>query len=96
MTSELLRYVRDNRRVCPVPLRWKELWEMLPNRECVGGGRNSALPIILAAWGDTPALIKMLRLEEHIRYAETNNVLSEVDKFLRGLAEEEWAHLGDF
>lgn len=62
----------------------------------LGGGWNPALPLILAAWADTPALVKTLRLEEHIRYAEANNVLPEVDTFLRGLAEEEWAHLGDF
>ena len=26
----LLEFVRSNRRVCPLPKRWNELWEMLP------------------------------------------------------------------
>jgi hypothetical protein len=38
----------------------------------------------------------MLRLREHIEYAEMHGVLADVERFLRSLPEEEWAHLGDF
>jgi len=40
--------------------------------------------------------MKATRLEEHIRYAEAHGVLDDVDRYLRGLSEEDWAHLGDF
>jgi hypothetical protein len=50
MLHDLLNYVRDNRRVCPVPQRWNELWEMLPDRKRVGNGWEPPLPLILAAW----------------------------------------------
>jgi hypothetical protein len=45
---------------------------------------------------DTPAMLKMLRLQEHIEYAQAHGVLADVDAFLRSLPEEDWAHLGDF
>ena len=96
MLDALLEYVRQEGRVCPMPQRWNELWEMLPGRRRVGNGWEPGLPLILAAWWDTPALAKMLRLEAHIHHAETHGVLAEVDRFLRSLAREDWAHLRDF
>jgi len=50
----------------------------------------------LAAWRETSAFMKVTRLEEHIRYAEAHGVLEGVDRYLRGLPEEDWAHLDDF
>jgi hypothetical protein len=95
MLDELLTYVRAHSRVCPMPGPWNALWEMLPNRVRVGGGSEPALPLILSAWWHTPALLKMIRLEEHVRYAAHHGVLTEVDAFLRALPESEWAHLGE-
>jgi hypothetical protein len=68
---------------------------MLPNRRRAGGGWAPALPLILMAWHDTPALPKMQRLKEHIDWAEEHGVLDKVDKFLRSLSESVWAHVGD-
>jgi hypothetical protein len=90
MLDELLAYVRENGRICPT--RWHELWEMLPGRR-VGSGSEPPLPLILGAW-DSPALLKILRLQEHIRYAEAHGCLRAVDRYLRGLAESDWEHLG--
>lgn len=95
MKDDLVRYCRENRRVCPMPPQWNALWEMLPNRTRVGGGWEPALPLILAAWHEASALAKMMRLKEHIDWAEQHGVLDEVDKFLRSLSESEWAHLGE-
>jgi hypothetical protein len=52
------------------------------------------LPLILAAWYE-PDLSKMLRLEEHLKWASNNNALNNVDQFLRKLPESEWFHFGD-
>jgi hypothetical protein len=68
--ESLVAYCRQDGRVCPQPPLWNELWEMLPNRQRVGSGWEPPLPLILAAWHTTPALSKMLRLEDHIRWAE--------------------------
>jgi len=71
------------------------LCELLPDRKRVGAGWEPALPLILAAWHDTPYLMKMLRLAEHIEWAAEHGALETVATFLRGLREEEWFHSGD-
>lgn len=98
MTSqlkELLAFCRANGRICPVPMKWNELWELLPNRQRQGGGWHPSLPLILAAWWVATPSQKQERLEQHLVYAEENNMLDDVDKFLRGLNEKEWYHEGD-
>jgi hypothetical protein len=47
--ESLVAFCRENDRVCPLPLLWNELWEMLPNRSQVGVGWQPPLPLILAA-----------------------------------------------
>lgn len=95
MLDDLLRYVRAEGRVCPVPTRWNELWEMLPERRRVGNGWDPPPPLILAAWWHSSALEKMLRLAEHIEYASRRGALEKINRYLRSLPEEEWSHLGD-
>lgn len=79
-----------------MPLRWNALWEMLPDRARTGGGWKPVPPLILGAWHDTPALMKILRLKEHVDWADQHGALEEVDKFLRSLPESEWAHFGEY
>ena len=93
--EDVMIEVRRNNRVCPQPRRWTELYDLLPNKRRQGGGWEPALPLILAAWWDTPAMLKMLRLQEHIEWAATHGVLDTVHEFLAGLKEEDWHHLGD-
>lgn len=88
--EELLKYVCENGRVCPTPQEWHALWEMLPDRQRTNDGWKPPLPLILSAWWDTPALLKMIRLEEHIRYAEEHGVLDQVDAYLRSLTPDQW------
>ncbi len=85
--DELLRYVRENSRICPMPEHWQEVYRMLPE-----GAGKPAVPLIPAA-EDSPALFRMLRLEEHIRYADQEGVLIEVAQYLRKLDEPAWLHL---
>lgn len=74
-TAELLTYSRLNDRVCPQPQRWQALWEMLPDRKRAGSGWQPSVPLILAAWHDTPAILKMARLAEHIEWAAAHGAL---------------------
>lgn len=80
----LLEYVRADGRVCPQPRQWDALWKLLPAKEEV------ALPLILAAWWDTPDLMKMLRFREHIEHAAAKGALDAADRFLRALPQEDW------
>ena len=93
--ENLVAYCRENNRVCPLPAHWNRLWEMLPNRTQVGAGWQPSLPLILAAWHDTSAVSKMLRLAEHIEWASQHGTLESVASFLRNLDEEDWYHVGD-
>ncbi len=93
--ESLLTYCRENARVCPMLKRWSALWELLPDRRRVGGGWEPPLPLILAAWHDTPGMLRMLRLAEHIEWAAAHGALEAAPAFLRGLREHEWFHLGD-
>ena len=93
--ESLISYCRENSRVCPMPMQWDALWNLLPNRKRVGSGWEPALPLILAAWHDTPALSKILRLEEHIRWADEQKALDEISTFLRNLPEDQWIHLDE-
>lgn len=91
--ESLIAYCRDNNRVCPLPQRWDALWKLLPNP---GGEHGRPLaPLILAAWHDTPAMLKMLRLADHIEWAAKHDALQPVAAFLHGLREDEWFHLGE-
>jgi hypothetical protein len=74
---------------------WQKLWEMLPNRKQTGAGWEPPLPLILAAWHETPAMLKMSRLAKHIEWAEKHSALEPVETFLRSLREEDWHHVGE-
>lgn len=98
MTSSLdslLEYCADLDRVCPQPMRWNELWKMLPDRQRRGGGWQPSVPLILGGWWHSSNLEKMLRLKEHIEWAESHGCLAQVDAFIRGLSKDEWHYLGD-
>jgi hypothetical protein len=93
--ESLIAFCRENARVCPMPQRWTALRDLLPNRTRVGVGWQPPLPLILGAWSDTPGMLKMLRLTEHIEWAAKHGALESVALYLRGLGEEDWFHLGD-
>ena len=93
--ENLIKYCQEKNRVCPMPQKWDELWKMLPNKKRIGFAWEPSLPLILAAWHDTPALFKMIRLQEHIKWAETHSFFENVSIFLRTLPENEWFHIGD-
>src|SRR5215813_15016568 len=93
--DSLTVYCRDDKRVCPLPKAWQQLWEMLPEKRRTVDAWEPAMPLIGPAWHETPAMLKMVRLAEHIQWAAKHNALPEVAAFLRGLREDEWHHLGE-
>ena len=93
--ESLIAYSRENSRICPMPDEWNALWELLPERGRVGGGWEPPLPLILAAWHDTPGLLKMLRAARHIEWAAEHGALERVAAFLRDLREDQWFHGDD-
>ncbi len=93
--EQALEEAQKNDRVCPQPQKWNELYELLPNRVRRGNGWEPDLPLILAAWWDTPAIQKILRLREHIEWASEHGCLDVIYEFMQNLMEEEWFHIGE-
>jgi len=88
--QSLLAYV-ESKGVCPIPHYWKQLWQMLPSgRSGWFGGRQSPPPLMLEKWWETPPAAKLTRLRQQIEWAAEHGALDKVDRFLRGLRDEEW------
>ena len=94
-TESLISYCRDNKRVCPQPPLWNELWTRLPDKQQKGTGWEPPLPLILAAWHHASGMQKMLRLAEHIHWAESHGQREQTAAHLRNLTEDQWHHLGE-
>lgn len=91
MTVEtLIAESTAQRRVCPQPKAWKELWEMLPARIQKGAGWEPPLPLILGAWHYTSDLEKRERFHLHLRWADQHGALPAVATFLSKLSTEDW------
>ena len=88
--EDILLFAQADKRVCPVPTRWNDLWETLPDRRRIGGGWSPSLPLILAAWWETSDSEKRERFLQHIRYADEHGVLLRVVVFLHSLPPEDW------
>lgn len=93
--EQALLEASKNSRVCPQPQKWNDLYNLLPNKSRKGNGWEPALPLILAAWWDTPSTLKAMRLKEHIEWAASNNALERVYTFMVSLPEPEWYHYGE-
>ena len=93
--EDILEKAKKNNRICPKPEKWQQLYEMLPNKKRKGVGWEPSLPLILAAWHDTPALAKRLRFREHIEWAESHGCLEQVSSFLHELQEDQWHHIDE-
>lgn len=82
---------RENR-VCPKPVKWNDLWNLLKNKIRNGNSWIPSLPLILAAWDFTSDFSKKERLDEHLKWAEEQNQLDEIFQYLSSLNESDWHH----
>jgi hypothetical protein len=95
--EDLLAYCRANRRVCPMPILWQDLWKLLPGRRRVDGGWSPPLPLVLAAWETTTDEQKRERLATHLEWARDHRVLPRVAALILSLKDEDWrTELGDW
>jgi hypothetical protein len=90
--QELLAYSQQDGRVCPLPLPWNVLWNLLSDRRRHGASYILPAPLILAGWVCSTDEQKRERLATHITWANDHNGFDLVSNFLRGLAESEWHH----
>lgn len=77
-------------RVCPQPIPWNQLWEMLPDRHRVGSGWEPPVPLILAAWHFTSDAEKRERFHLHLRWAADHGAIESVATFLNTIQPGDW------
>ena len=92
--EEILAFSQAEKRICPQPQSWNELWETLPNKKRVGVGWEPPLPLILIAWWNTTDLEKQNRFLSHIRWAANHGVLPKAITFIKSLTFEQWHYEG--
>lgn len=95
MEGSLNKYysnLKESNRICPIPKHWNKMYEMLKGKRRVGFGWEPSLPLILAAWYDTPLISKHLRFREQLEWAEKQGQLEEIIEYLDTLQEEDWLH----
>lgn len=90
--DEIINQYEMNGRICPQPLKWKKMWELLRNKERKGNRWKPPLPLILQAWHFTSDFEKKIRLIEHLKWAVEQNQLNEIIEFLSELDENDWYH----
>ena len=94
-SDDVMVEARRNNRLCPQPVQWQQLYDMLPEKIDGPRGRQPAPPVGGGAWAVTPSLAKRMCLRDHIEWAESHGCLPAVHAFLKGLPEDQWHHMGD-
>ncbi|MGZ9109153.1 MAG: hypothetical protein ACXW4B_10085 [Micavibrio sp.] len=88
MADDLLRYLSDKGYICPWGKAWHDLWLLLP--EDFASQARAAPPLILTGWYYSTNLVKIMRMREHIEWADRTGAITQVDKYLRGLPDTVW------
>lgn len=76
-------------RVCPHPLHWFHVFEIVSNRHPAGQTAVS-VPLILGVWHYASDHEKRERFHEHLYLASKYGALAEIDEYLRSRKDEEW------
>ena len=92
---DLLTYCKYKDRVCPKPLSWYRLWELILIGRRVGSGWQPSGPLIDSAWMHTTNAEKQNRFHDHILWACKHGLYEKVDRFIRSLSETQWHHFNE-
>ena len=90
--ESLTAYCAGHKRV--IPRNWDKLYQMLSNSGEPSEERPPR-PLILAAWDVTMPLEKLLRFQEHLKWASDHDQLEVIGPYRRALPEDQWYHWGE-
>ena len=88
--DDVIKETFKDRRVCPNPQLWNQLWEMLSDRRREGPKWIPSPPLILNAWWYTSNNEKRERFKEHIVWADKHGELDKIYMFIQQLKSEDW------
>jgi hypothetical protein len=90
LLEELMTESRKDKRVCPQPRIWNEIWERLPNRRRMGVGWEPPAPLILAAWWETSDADKRDRFHSHLRWTAEHGAIGEIGDLIFKMQPQDW------
>ncbi len=88
--DEVLALATARGRVCPQPMMWNQLHQMLPNTHAPNGVPELPLPLILGGWHDSSNEEKAERFHLHLRWADAHGALPRVYTYLAALPDRAW------
>ena len=98
--DDLWKYCTSHNRLCPKNNIWQEVFELLKNTQELsghGGVREPADPyIIYNNWGNIMPIELQFQFNRYLEWAQDNDQLNEVGKYLRSLPESDWVHFGEY
>jgi hypothetical protein len=87
--KQLKIYVKSNNRICPKPLKWSRMYEII-QRNSASKILPNLMPLILGGW-DASDDEKRNRLELQIDFSFKNSILfSRVSNYLLNLKDTDW------
>ena len=90
IAQSLTLLIDSKRYICPQPQIWQAMWELLPTQKQGKQIIKPPAPLILAGWNFSEDSQKKERLLEHIYWADSNNSIEVIDKYLRSLDDKNW------
>lgn len=89
----LLEYCLINERVCPTRDYWNHLWVINAKAKTFDSILNqNKSPLIDEKSSEQEKLQRSVRLRKYIEFADKNNLINEMDTFIRSIPEDKWHH----
>jgi hypothetical protein len=89
----LLEYCLDNDRVCPKREYWNQLWVITTQAKTFISCLNTVTsPVLSEKSTDQDKIQRSARLRIYIECADRNNLIDQMDDFIRSIPEREWHH----
>ena len=85
--DDLISYCEEKNRVCPVPLKWMKIMNIIKVKP---GEPGSLTSLVLGGWDSTHEE-KRDRLKKQIEYASENQeIFQDLQRFILRLEDEDW------
>ena len=94
---ELEEYLHSKELVCPMPIKWADLWELMRKDAAAIGVPAPSIdigPLILAGWAADDRA-KNQRFQAQLKYATEVGLSSSVRDFLSKLTPTDWLRFSD-
>jgi hypothetical protein len=88
--EKLIAEASRDGRVCPRPMAWKRLWQLLPSRRRIGAGSDPPVPLIPGAWWEASDSYKRERFHLRLRWASEHGAIDAVAHLLSTMKPAEW------